>query len=277
MRGMTLPQVTFVLFALFGAAFGSFGNVLIHRTAKGQSVRGRSVCPHCRSTLAWFDLVPIVSYVVLRGRCRSCRASIALTYPFVELITAALFLLAYLLTPDDPLRAAMTALVFFGLLLVCVFDLRHQQIPDLFTAIVAVGAIGTTLHAGTLVPALQGGLVVFLWFGIQWVVSRGRFVGSGDIFLGASLGLWLGLASAIAMLFLSYIIGAAVAVYLLATGRARLKDTQLPFGPFLAAGAVLAFIGTDNPVLAGIVLAFLAMGIAYLALSFPRKRDVRRR
>ncbi len=267
-----MVTLTCVFFALFGATLGSFGNVLIYRIAHGRGVTGRSACPHCQHVIAWYDLVPVLSFVALRARCRSCRKPISSLYPAVELSAAALFVLAYLLTTSQPMVAVTTATVFYGLLLIFVFDFRHQQIPDIFTAIVVLGAIASVALRGELSSGLLGAVLLFLWFGIQWAVSGGRFVGSGDIFLGLGLGLWLGFTRSVEMLFLSYIIGAAAALYLLATGRARLKDSQLPFGPFLACGALLTFTASMDRSLTVFVSVVVAVILGYTVALLPKVR-----
>ncbi len=246
MQTMFLTQAfLFTLAGVVGLAFGSFGNVLLVRFAEGSDIGGRSRCPKCHHKLSWFDLVPVVSFLLLRGKCRYCPNAISRQYPLVEIASAALFILAYYLFPEDPVRMGSTTLVLWGLLLVSIYDFYYLLIPDLFTAFVFIGAATFSIATWSVVPAAFGSLIAFLWFGIQWAVSSGRFVGSGDILIAASLGFWLGIRGTITMLFLSYIIGAIVAVYLLIKGRAE-KGSHLPFGPFLAIGAVLAFLGVGD-------------------------------
>lgn len=242
MHIMPLP-LAYALFGLLGLLFGSFGNVLVLRLAEGTGIGGRSKCPKCKHVLKWYDLFPLASYVLLQARCRYCRDTISPQYFAVELLSACLFLLAFSFTPHDLLLSATTAMVLFGLLLICVFDIKYQQIPDVFTLLVLLGAVGSMIIKGMYITSIQGGLLVFCWFAFQWLVSRGKFVGSGDILLGAALGVWLGLGDSIVMLFVSYILGAVVAIVLLVSGAVKLKGTQLPFGPFLAAGAIIASIG----------------------------------
>jgi len=250
----TMPFAgTLLFFAALGLAFGSFGNVLIFRLAEYESVGGRSTCRACRHPLAWHDLVPVLSYVVLHGKCRYCGEHISLQYIMVELATMFLFIMAILLYPDNIVLASGTAGVFFGLMLVCVFDLFHEQIPDVFTAIIFAGAALTALAQNTFESPVMGALVSLGWFGGQWLVSRGKYVGAGDIFLGASLGVWLGLRDTIAMLALSYITGALVAGFLLLSRKVKLKESRLPFAPFLAVGALLAYLGVGDAYLSLLV------------------------
>lgn len=259
---------TAFLFVVFGLIFGSFGNATVIRLAKGETLGGRSHCPHCLHMLAWYDLLPILSFFMLRGKCRYCKKPIALQYLMMELTCAAVFLLAFASSPHNVATAATTAIVFFGLLLICLFDFHHQQIPDAFTAIVLVGAVASVALRGTAdVPdALYGAAIGIVWFGFQWVISRGALVGSGDIWLAGAIGIWLGSGATVTMLMVSYIIGAIVASYLVLSKKMALKKSYLPFAPFMATGAVVAFIGFQNLPLALLVIAFLGMSNAYLAL-----------
>lgn len=232
-------------FALLGLAFGSFGNVLLLRFASGESITGRSHCVHCGRSLAWFDLIPVVSFTLLQGTCRYCKKPISWQYPLVEAVSAILFVAALAAFPYDMLAALALALLLWGLLLIVLFDAWYQLIPDLFTLIVFAAACGLTFLHGDILASAIGCVIALSWFGLQWIVSRGRIVGSGDILLGASLGLWLGWKETIVMLFLSYILGAVIGVYLIASGKATRKS-RIAFGPLLALGAVIATLGIGD-------------------------------
>ncbi len=238
--------IVLLFFGLLGLGFGSFGNMMLYRIAIGKAFTGRSFCPHCRHTLAWYDLVPVLSYVFLLGRCRYCRMRISSQYPLVEIVTLALFLWALFLHLDNLPLALIDALLLWGLLLVVVYDAKYQLIPDLFTLIVFVCALVTLFVGGqSIISGAIGCIIGLVWFGAQWLASRGRYVGSGDILLGASLGLWLGWKGAITMLFLAYILGAIWAVQLLIRHQANRK-TRIAFGPLLALGAVIASLGVGD-------------------------------
>lgn len=258
----------YVLAGILGAVFGSFGNVLVMRFAAGKSISGRSKCPHCHKTIAWYDLVPIISFTLLRGHCRLCHKPIAWQYFMMEVVMSALFVLAFALSPSHVPLALATATVFFGLVLVSLFDLRYQQIPDMFTIIILFGALASTLLMGNGLSALMGVGVQFIWFGGQWAISRGRYVGTGDILLACSLGLWLGLWPAVAMLFIAYIVGASVALYLLGAGRVHFKTSRIAFGPFLATGAVMAHVGIDNMPMTLLVSVLMMVANAYIAAAY---------
>lgn len=234
------------LFATVGLALGSFANVVILRYGSSGWVAGRSKCPRCKHRLKWYDLIPLASFVSLGGYCRYCRKPISAQYPLVELASAAIFLVTLWRTPDEPLLAALSGIVLFTLLVTAVVDARHQQIPDLFSAIIAATALVSTALYASVYDAAAGMAVGAAWFAWQWAASGGRWVGSGDIFLAGALGLWLGLWPTVAMLVLAYGIGALVALALLFSGRARLGNTRLAFAPFLGVGTLLAFLGAAD-------------------------------
>lgn len=237
-----------IIFGLVGLALGSFGNVLLYRIAHDEDFGGRSHCPHCDNTIAWFDLIPVLSFILLLGRCRKCKKSISIGYPLVELLTASLFVLSAWIYPQNAWTALLTALIVWNLLLIAVYDMRHKQIPDLFTGIIAFAAVLLIYIGNTaLIDALRGLGISVLWFGLLWLGSRGRAVGTGDLLLGAALGLWLGLFQTIVMLLLSYIIGAFVILTMLLFRLLPRKSHQkIAFGPFLASGALLAFLGAGE-------------------------------
>lgn len=234
-----------ILFGSVGLAFGSFGNVLLHRIHKKETLLGRSMCVLCKRTLAWFELFPLISFALLRGRCRRCRKPISARYPLVEAASAAVFLLAFWLTPGDPFGAILTALILFFLLLASVYDAEHEHIPDIFTTMIFIlAALDVTLYGG-LIPAIIGGIIPAVWFGLQWIISRGKAVGSGDILLGSALGFWLGTWHAVQFLVLSYIAGTALLLVLLVMQRFP-RGTRIAFVPFMGLGILLTILGVGD-------------------------------
>jgi leader peptidase (prepilin peptidase)/N-methyltransferase len=230
-----------------GAVVGSFLNVCIHRLPHGESLAfPPSHCPACGHRLAPFDLVPVLSYLWLRGKCRYCRAPISRRYPLVEGLTAAGFALAYSLTgPNYPQLSYQ--LVFLAVMIVVFFiDLETQFIPD--SAVVIAAAAGLLYHLWLGFPwpflssllGLGGGYL--LLFSIGWVgklLYRKEVLGEGDPLLAAALGAGLGWVSGLLAIFLGYLMAAVVLTILLATQRVKM-DQYVPFGPALAAGGVVA-------------------------------------
>jgi leader peptidase (prepilin peptidase)/N-methyltransferase len=243
---MMPPLVAIVFCALFGLCVGSFLNVVIARMPAGRSIaHPGSACPHCGTAIRWYDNLPILSYVLLRGRCRACRATISWRYPVVELMCGALFAAAYLrFGPGAQLVAALVLLS--TLVAITGIDMDHQIIPDVLSvpgialgllASLAPGGIGVWDSAlGTL---LGGGVFIVIIVASGLVLGQPG-MGIGDVKLGAFLGWKLVLLS----ILLSVLIGGPLAATLLATGRKGRKD-PLPFGPFLAVGAVISLFCGD--------------------------------
>lgn len=231
----------FIIF-LFGAAVGSFLNVVIHRLQRGESfIRGRSHCPHCRHTLAWHDLLPVISFFILGRRCRHCQAKISWQYPLVELVLGLLF--AFGLWAVDgfwPLLVYFTAAFFFVALWVS--DATTYLIPDKLSlpAIVVVFVLNW-LSGVRPTSLLLGAVLGGLWFLLQFVFSRGRWVGGGDVRLGILIGSLLGYPLVFVGLALAYIGGSLVAIALLLSGRRRL-GSRLPFATMLLPSALAGWL-----------------------------------
>lgn len=237
--GAVIELLPLLLLFFLGLALGSFGNVLAWRLPRDESVLGRSRCPHCKRTLGAIDLVPLLSYVWLGGRCRTCRKRIGARYPLLELGGGLLGIAAYFLAPTF-LGALLLCGALLALLVIAVIDGETQMIPDVLSITVIVLALAFRLEAGYV--AVGGALVGLAVFGGQWLISRGRWLGSGDVFLSVGLGLLVGGAGEMMIAVLSaYIIGAMVALLGLATGGLKRTD-RLAFGPFLACGAAVSLL-----------------------------------
>jgi prepilin signal peptidase PulO-like enzyme (type II secretory pathway) len=239
--------------ALLGLAVGSFLNVVIGRLRSGETGwRSRSRCPDCHAVLRPSELVPVVSFLLLRGRCRSCKKAISWQYPAVELSTMLLFVTAFWVRGGDagvlggglPLMirdwlfiATLTAVFVIDLLDMVVFDsvvLPMAAIAFLFNLMTGMPWQGLLLAA-----AIGSG-----FFLLQYAISRGRWVGGGDVRIGAMMGAMLGVPAVVLALFVSYVAGALVALGLLAAGKARWSG-QMAFGTFLSVGTLVAlFFGT---------------------------------
>ena len=232
-----------VISALLGLTFGSFGSVLIARIPAGQSILGRSRCPHCRHTLRAIELIPIVSYLLQRGRCRHCKRPISPRYILIELAGAGIFVLAFLVS-QQVLPTFLLALILWLLLLVSLTDARTRTIPDALSVPLILLAAAYTITQRNFDTI--GMLIPPLFFATQWVVSRGRWVGSGDILLAAAGGFLVGSwQSSLLLLGIAYIAGALVASVLLLRGTANRKST-IAFGPFLALATVIVlFFGNQ--------------------------------
>jgi leader peptidase (prepilin peptidase)/N-methyltransferase len=234
------PVGMLVVVGLFGLALGSFLNVVIARVPAGGSlVYPGSACPGCSAPLAWYDNIPLLSFLVLRGRCRACGMRISWRYPIVEALTAAALVTAY--AALGPSAEFLVACVMFpALIAMTAIDLQHQMLPDVITLPgIPVGlllnvATGRTSWLESIIGIAVGGGVFFVII----LVSRGG-MGGGDLKLGAMLGAFLGWKALLFALFVAIVLGGAIGAVLLATGRRGRKD-PIPFGPFLAAGGAMA-------------------------------------
>jgi len=235
----------YALVALLGLCVGSFFNVAISRWGRENGILfGQSHCPLCGARLAWYDLVPLLSFIVLRGRCRSCGAKISWQYPIVELMAAGIlvaffFQYGFTLSPHT-LWFVMLAIGFLALLL---FDLIHLILPDVIIAIMSVITLGYLgfWDKGLLSTSLVTGLLLSALFAILYVVSRGRWIGFGDVklmfLIGVAFGYPFGVLTAIASIWLA----AATGVTFIAVGKATGKSA-LPFGSFLAGVSIVYII-----------------------------------
>lgn len=235
--------------ALLGAILGSFLNALLFRFNTGLSVlRGRSRCMRCGHTLGVTDLVPVLSYLLLRGRCRYCNTHISVQYPLVESFAAVLVAATYILHPD-PLLFAYWTLVHLTLLFIFVYDLRHQVIPwsaSLLLLALALLHLWPPLFGGAMESAWFAGPVLALPLFLFALFSHGRWMGWGDAPLELSLGSLLGLSAGLTALMLSFWVGALVGIGLLVLAKGYRMRSEVPFAPFLISGAwVVHFFHVD--------------------------------
>lgn len=263
------------MFFLLGLIFGSFVNALVWRLRHRQLAKegkgnkklanklfkanSRSMCPNCEHTLSALDLIPVLSWCALRGRCKYCKKPISIQYPLVELATAAIFSILYLCWPNQ-LQGFQWALLVLWLLATVIFmamalyDFKWMLLPDELMApllIVAIAVAGLTIVSSinpahtafnTFLAVMVGGSIFFVIFQL----SGGKMIGGGDVKLGWILGLMLGTAvNAMLMLFLAGLGGSLVALTLLLSGKLR-RNSLIPFGPFLILGALIAVLfGND--------------------------------
>ncbi len=235
---------TSVLLFCYGLLFGSFANVIILRLPKNMSVvKPRSKCPKCEKSIRWFDLIPVISWVLLGAKCRNCKAKIHWRYPLVELLMGALFCGMYLKVGWSWLL--LEYLIFsFGLVVVSFIDLDHMILPDSFTLSgVVLGLLGGILNpARELMPAVWGVLFGggFLWAVayIYYLIRKEEGMGGGDIKLLAWIGAILGWTSVPFVILVSSIIGTVFGVFVALKNKAGMRST-IPFGPYLALAALL--------------------------------------
>jgi leader peptidase (prepilin peptidase) / N-methyltransferase len=226
------------LAAVIGAVVGSFLNVVIYRVAKGESiVFPGSHCPNCGHALSWYENVPVLSWLALRGRCAHCRAPISVRYPTVEALTAALFALA-VLEYGTSWTALVVCLLSAVLIAVLFFDLDHLLIPDSFVIPCAIVAFADAISRGRALDGLEGCGVAGGALGLIYLCTRGRGMGLGDVKLAGAVGLALSAASGVALVAASFVVGACAALIVISAGSRGRRDA-LPFGPFIVVAAWL--------------------------------------
>jgi prepilin signal peptidase PulO-like enzyme (type II secretory pathway) len=274
-------DIVYIIIFIFGLIVGSFLNVVIFRLENGEKIiNDRSKCMHCGHVLAWYDLIPVLSFLFLSGKCRYCRKKIFWQYPLVELGTGILFLLIFSFQFSifnefsisnfqliSNIRYPILHLLFWffivsALIIVFVYDLKHYIIPDkvIYPAIIAT--LGFDLFNGIVVnnnfqsrvlgisnfqSILNSQFLNFLFSAILAsaffyaivIITRGKGMGGGDVKLGFLMGLILGWPLVLIALLLSFILGSIVGIFLILTGKKKMKS-MIPFGPFLVLGTFMA-------------------------------------
>jgi prepilin signal peptidase PulO-like enzyme (type II secretory pathway) len=248
-------MITVILIVL-GLCFGSFVNAFVWRLKHHKDwVKGRSVCVDCKHVLAARDLVPVLSWLALNGKCRYCHKPISWQYPVVEMLTASLFVGSYAYWPLDFWPWGTTLFVFWlvflvGFVALAIYDLKWMTLPNkiifplgalalaqLFANSITFGGGLTSLYDAFWGVLIGGGL-----FYVLFQVSNGKWIGGGDVKLGAVLGLIVGgPLPSLLLIFLASVLGSLFALPMLAVKRLK-TDSRLPFGPFLLAAAVIVYL-----------------------------------
>jgi leader peptidase (prepilin peptidase)/N-methyltransferase len=235
---------------LLGLLVGSFLNVCIYRIPRRESLAWpASHCTSCNRTLSWFENVPVFSWAILRGRCRTCRASISAIYPIVEIVTAAIFAGGYLIYGWTPLLA-VRLLFACAMIVLFVIDLQHRILPNVITlpGILVGLAFSAVLPPGwfaSAIGAVAGGGALFLIAEAYYRIRGVEGLGMGDVKMLAMIGAFLGWQLTIVTLMLASFSGSVIGVGLIALGR-RSMQAALPFGTFLAVGALIAAVYGDT-------------------------------
>jgi prepilin signal peptidase PulO-like enzyme (type II secretory pathway) len=235
-----------LLFFVLGTIVGSFLNVFIDKMLHGRSLWGRSHCDYCKKTLSPWDLVPILSYLMLRGRCRHCRRKIPPQYPVVEFLSGLLFACVFyfqvLNSPFDGIKVVYLILISAVLLVVATVDFRYYLIPTTLVFAASLLALFYDFFSygpGEFAQFVFAAFAAAVFFGAIVLVTRGRGMGSGDIVLGFLIGMVLGFAQMVLAIFMAFVIGAVVAILLVILGRKKFKQA-IAFGPFMILGFYIA-------------------------------------
>jgi len=222
-----------------------------------KDLRGRSFCPHCKHTLGWQDLFPVFSFLLLGGKCRYCKAKISWQYPVVELATGIIFLVILKFAPVLAVMPGLiwclnVAFLFYiasSLILIFVYDLKHYLIPDivLFPAII-ITLIHDFLYSyftvhdySYFINSLLAVVIASGFFLAIFLISKGKWMGFGDVKLAVLMGLLLGTWNVLVALFLAFFLGAIIGLTLMVLKGKSLKS-EIPFGPFLITGTFIAML-----------------------------------
>lgn len=232
---------------IFGLVIGSFLNVIIYRTYRGIGfVSGRSYCPHCKHPLELADLVPLFSFIFLRGKCRWCEKPISWQYPLVEAATALSFLALYIAFGPSA-EFFVYALYTIGLIIIFVQDFTYQVILDQIslTFLPAAVLLSIFVLGHDWLDVGIGMIIGAGFFFLQYILSRGKWIGGGDIRLGAVMGAMLGWQYTLVALFLAYMVGSIFGIVLILS-RQKKWGSHIPLGTFLAAATFAAFFFSER-------------------------------
>lgn len=235
-----MMSLLYLLFFILGVSFGSFLNALEWRMYHKMSLfKGRSMCTQCKQPIVWYDNIPVVSYFLLRGKCRGCASTISMQYPVVELVMGLLFVIvlwwysggtdiAWMFVVRDIFITWVLAFIF-------IYDLKYMEVSDVVTLgassifFIVNGVMGWIGWGDMLIGAgVVGGFFALLFF-----ISRGRWIGGGDMRIGIFMGIVLGWQLALLALWFAYIVGAVVSVLLIILKKKALAD-ETPFGTYLS-------------------------------------------
>ena len=247
-----------IIFFVLGLAIGSFLNVVIFRYNTHRSFRGHSGCMTCQKKLSWYELVPVFSFLFLKGRCKGCKTRISVQYPIVEVVTGFIFMglflklqnIFFLDTFGFTVSYAYYAIIFSLLLVISIYDLKHKIIPDplalvlgflSFVGLFLFSNYNFHLHFPSLMEFLSG-ILIASPFAILWLVSKGEWMGLGDAKLAISFGWFLGILPAISGLVLAFWTGAIFGLVLIAFSKKHGMKSEIPFAPFLVFGVIMVFI-----------------------------------
>lgn len=241
---------------ILGLCVGSFLNVLICRLPRSLAITGRSFCPKCKKKISWYDNIPLISFLMLGGKCRRCHSPISVQYPLVELATGVLFVLAtsfvirdvqYVISWPTIFLITYHLLLISSLIIIFTIDLKHQIIPDQIVYPTILVALGYQLFNSPLLILnyLLSAFAAGLFFLGLHLLTRGRGMGFGDVKLAFLMGLILGFPKIILAFYLAFLTGAFAGVILILTGKKKFGQ-HIPFGPFLAVSTLITlFWGSE--------------------------------
>jgi leader peptidase (prepilin peptidase) / N-methyltransferase len=243
----------FIVFFL-GACIGSFLSVVTERIRSGKKgiLMGRSVCPKCNKKIHPLDLIPLVNYLILKGKCRKCKKHIPVHYPALELFSGLTFttlFLRYPFTTDSVYALPFAIFAIYAVFLTAIFfyDLLNSEIPDLLLfPMIGLAVTGSLILGKPDIASMIIALIIsFIFFGGQYLLSRGEWLGEGDVYLAIAMSFIFGWQLLIIAIIFTYLIGGITAVILLAAKKVASKSS-VPFAPFLVLGTLITiFFGEE--------------------------------
>ena len=242
-------SILFIFFLfLFGLCLGSFLNALVYRLHSNITLWGRSMCPNCKAQIKWYDNIPVFSFIFLKGQCRNCHKKISWQYPIVELITAILFTLPFLVLTNY-WQAGVFSLITFFLVFIFLYDFKYQEIHDLsiwplVILVLDLYIFSSDFSIKNILNPLLAATVAGGFFGLQYLISKGKWIGAGDIGLGVLMGVVLDWPNILAALFIAYVLGGIVGVILLLLKK-RVGKSEIAFGTFLTVATYIVLLWGD--------------------------------
>jgi len=248
----------FILAAfVLGTIIGSFLNAYTFRYNTGMSMTTRSRCMSCSTTIAWYDLIPGVSFFVLKGKCRACNSKYSIQYPLVEIFTGLLFA-SLLWKLGLTIETVLVAIIFSLLVAIFIYDMRHKIIPNLFVYWFIILSTFSLIVSGNIVSnvlfdisSIYTGIGLYLFFAAFWFFSKGTWMGLGDAKLSLGIGIFLGLVGGISSTIIGFWAGAIFGLLMLGFEKLKKRNglsmkSEIPFAPFLILGFWIVFFFNLN-------------------------------
>ncbi|MCE9585470.1 prepilin peptidase [Candidatus Nomurabacteria bacterium] len=253
-----MVSILTIIFFIFGAIIGSFLNVVILRYNTQKSFGGRSSCMSCRNKLNWYELIPMFSYLFLKGKCKNCKTNISIQYFLVEFITGFLFALLFFKLQNIFYGNIFNFIFSYGyyavffclLMIIAVYDMRHKIIPDMLVVFLSILSFcglflfsdySLNLHLPN-ISEFVSGFVISIPFALMWLFSKGTWMGLGDAKLMIPLGWFLGISRLLSGVVISFWTGAFIGVLLLFFSDKHKIKSEIPFAPFLIIGSFISFL-----------------------------------
>jgi len=239
--------IEIILIFILGLIVGSFNNVCIYRIPRNESIiYPASHCPKCRSKIKPIDNIPLLSYILLKGRCRNCKSKISIQYPIVELLTGLTYLIIYLIYGLS-VQTLIYIILSSALIIIAFIDLNEQIIPDVISLPgIVIGLILSFIvpyisFINSVLGALIGGGIILIIAWVGSIIFKKEAMGGGDVKLAAMIGAFLGWRYMVISLFLGFFLGALAGIFLILS-KIKRKEDMVPFGPFIALGSIITLL-----------------------------------